>query len=143
MRRYRLLGLSVLGAVVVLAGVLFFGNLNSNLVYYLTPNEAVSQRAAFVDGRRFQLGGLVREGSVVQTKDGLQFVVAASTSPAAPVVAVDYRGAPAQLFRAGVGVVLQGAWRGDRFVADTMMVKHDQNYRAPTQTAGRAPVRAK
>lgn len=138
MKRYRLLGVSVLGAVVVLAGVLFFGNLNGNLVYYLTPKEAVSQRATFVDGRRFQLGGLVREGSVVRTKDGLQFVVASSTSPADPAVAVDFRGAPAQLFQAGVGVVLQGAWRGDRFVADTMTVKHDQNYRAPAQTAGGA-----
>lgn len=131
MRRYRLLVISLAGTVLVLVGLLVFGNLNRNLVYFLTPDEAVSRQAEFADGRRFQLGGLVQPGSIERTPDGLRFVVAAGAEPGSESVAVTHRGAPTQLFQAGIGVVLEGSWRGSRFVSDTMIVKHDENYRAP------------
>jgi cytochrome c-type biogenesis protein CcmE len=129
--RYRLLAIAALGVVAVLVGLLLFGNLNGNLVYYLTPDEAVAQRTEFADGRRFQLGGLIQEDSVVPTPDGVRFVVTSDTRPGGVTVPVDYRGAPAQLFGEGIGVVLEGAWRGEEFAADTMKVKHDENYRPP------------
>lgn len=131
MRRYRLLAVSGVGLVAVLAGLLFFGNLNDNLVYYLTPDEAIGKKAEFTDGRRFQLGGLVEPDSVTRTDSGLRFVVAAGTEPDGPSVRVLHQGSPAQLFQSGIGVVLEGAWRGDEFVSDTMKVKHDENYRPP------------
>ena len=131
MRRYRLLAVAVLGVALVLMGVLFVGNINGNLVYFLTPDEALSQKADFADGRRFQIGGLVEEGSVESGTDGLQFVVVSGTEPGAAAVPVVYEGSPAQLFRAGIGVVLEGSWNGGTFDADTMIVKHDENYRAP------------
>ena len=131
MRRYRLLAVAALGGALVLLGVLFVGNINGNLVYFLTPDEAVAQRADFEDGRRFQIGGLVQEGSVESGADGLRFVVVSDTGPDAAAVPVAYEGSPAQLFRAGIGVVLEGAWDGGTFDADTMIVKHDENYRAP------------
>lgn len=131
MRRYRLLALAVLGAAAVLLGVLFVGNINGNLVYFLTPTEAQAQKADFPDGRRFQLGGLVVEGSVTSMDGGLRFVVESGTGSGTAMVPVAYEGAPAQLFRAGIGVVLEGSWDGDTFTADTMMVKHDENYSPP------------
>ena len=127
MRRYRLLAVSVLGIAGILLGVLFVGNINGNLVYFLTPHEALVQKADFEDGRRFQIGGLVQDGSVETTDDGLRFVVV--SGPAA--VPVAYRGSPAQLFRPGIGVVMEGAWDGDTFRSDTMIIKHDENYQAP------------
>jgi cytochrome c-type biogenesis protein CcmE len=130
-KRYRLLAFSGVGVVAVLLGLLFFGDLNQNLVYYLTPDEAFAQRADYPDGRRFQLGGLVEPDSVTETADGLRFVVAAGTEKNSPSIPVEYQGAPAQLFQAGIGVVLEGAWRGGEFVSDTMKVKHDQNYQPP------------
>jgi cytochrome c-type biogenesis protein CcmE len=126
-KRYRLLALSVLGIATVLLGVLFVGNINGNLVYFLTPQEALEQRADFDEGRRFQIGGLVQDGSVETTDDGLRFVVASDSAE----VPIAYRGAPAQLFQAGIGVVLEGAWDGGTFRADTMIIKHDENYRPP------------
>ncbi|SDN17921.1 cytochrome c-type biogenesis protein CcmE [Lentzea albidocapillata subsp. violacea] len=138
MKRYRLLVLSVAGVVLVLVGLLFFGNLNRNLVYYLTPQEAAERRADFPDGRRFQLGGLVREGSVDRSSGGLRFVVSSALDATSPSVIVEHTGAPAQLFQAGIGVVIEGTWQGDRFVSDTMIVKHDENYRPPA-TEGAAP----
>ncbi|PXY25375.1 cytochrome c maturation protein CcmE [Prauserella muralis] len=131
MKRYRLLAFSGVGVVAILAGVLFFGNLNDNLVYYLTPQEALDQRADFPDGRRFQLGGFVEKDTVVRTQDGLRFVVASGTEPGSPSVTVEHHGAPAQLFQAGIGVVLEGSWQGGEFVSDTMKVKHDENYQPP------------
>lgn len=131
MKRYRLLAFSGLGVVAVLVGVLVFGNLNDNLVYYLNPKEAVDQRDDFDDGRRFQLGGLVEEGSVVRASDGLRFTLTSRSGPGGATVAVEHHGAPAQLFEAGIGVVLEGSWQGAVFVSDTMKVKHDETYQPP------------
>ena len=131
MKRYRLLALAALGVTVLLLGVLFVGNINGNLVYFLTPQEALAQRADFADGRRLQIGGLVQEGSVEPSADGLRFIVASGTEPGAAAVPVLYDGSPAQLFRPGIGVVMEGSWAGDTFDADTMIVKHDENYAPP------------
>jgi cytochrome c-type biogenesis protein CcmE len=134
-KRYRLAALAVLGVAVVLLGVLFVGNINGNLVYFLTPDEALAQKADYTDDRRFQIGGLVQEDSVESTPDGLRFVVVSGTEQGAAAVPVAYAGSPAQLFRAGIGVVLEGSWDGGTFDADTMIVKHDENYRAPNAEA--------
>ncbi len=138
MKRYRLLVIVLGGLVALLLGVLVFGNLNSNLVYYLKPREALSRKAEFDDGRRFKLGGMVAPDSVRRTPEGLRFAVAAGTAPDSASVPVVHHGAPAQLFRSGVGVVLEGAWKGSRFVSDSMMVRHDENYQPPTKNAGGA-----
>ncbi|MFC7339894.1 cytochrome c maturation protein CcmE [Saccharopolyspora griseoalba] len=135
MRRYRLLVLALGGLVVVLSGFLVFGNLNSNLVYYLTPQEALARKVEFGQERRFQLGGFVVPGSVTRSPGGLRFSVASHSAPGSPSIPVEHRGAPAQLFRAGIGVVLEGSWQGARFASDTMLVKHDENY-APPQDGG-------
>lgn len=131
---YRAMVIPVLGAVLVLAGFLLFGNLNQNLVYNLTPTEAVAQKSALQPNQRFRLGGLVRAGSVVRTRTQVRFALVDSRA-AVPVV---YTGIPAQLFAAGIGAIVEGTWRGDRFYADTMMVKHDQNYRPPGTSAARS-----
>ena len=127
--RYRLLALVAVGAAAVLVGMLVFGNLNRNLVYYLTPDEAVALQADYPDGRRFQLGGLVVDGSVVTTAQGVSFTVTSDVGPSGVEVPVTFEGAPAQLFGSGIGVVLEGSWRAGTFTSDTMKVKHDENYR--------------
>lgn len=126
--RYRLLAVPALGVAAVVTGALVFGNLNRDLVYYLTPTEAVAQHAQFPDGRRFRLGGLVEPGSVVRTSDGVRFTVTSGRAE----IRVVHHGAPSQLFGAGIGVVVEGSWHGDRFVSDTMIVKHDENYAPPS-----------
>lgn len=143
MKRYRLLAVAVLGVSLVLLAVLFVGNINGNLVYFFTPDEALAQKADFADGRRLQIGGLVQEDSVESSPGGLRFVVVSGTEPDAASVPVVYGGSPAQLFRPGIGVVLEGSWNGGTFDADTMLVKHDSNYRppgtSPAPASGDAP----
>lgn len=135
---YRAVVLPVVGVIVVLGGFLV-SNLNDNLVYYLTPAEAVADKADYDDGERFRLGGLVEQGSVERTDDGVRFeLVDGGTS-----IRVVHTGAPAQLFQSGIGVIVEGAWRGDTFYSDTMIVKHDENYASPatdeTTTDGGRP----
>lgn len=128
---YRVIVLPVVGVIAILAGVLVYGNLNNNLVYYLTPAEALARKGDAASGERFRLGGLVAPGSVERTDGGVSFVVVGGGSE----VPVTNAGSPAQLFRAGVGVVVEGAWRGDTFSSDTMIVKHDAEYRPPNSKA--------
>lgn len=123
-RRY-LVG--ALAALAVIIGYLVWTGLGDNLVYYLTPSEAVESRRERADGERFRLGGLVESGSVSQAEDGVRFTI----GDGAASVSVAHVGAPPQLFREGVGVVVEGAWRGGEFHSDLLLVNHDEQYRAP------------
>ena len=104
-------------------------SLGDNLTYYLTPSEAVAERAINGDGVRFRLGGLVVEGSLTedgnvkrfQVTDGAETINVELSPPATP-----------PLFAEGVGVVVEGAWAGDTFSADLALVRHDENYVVPT-----------
>lgn len=126
--RLRAFAVPVTGLTAVLAGLLSFGGLNDNLVYYLTPDEAAAQRDDAPEGRRFRLGGLVEAGSIERVAEGVRFSV---TGPGGTSVQVVHSGAPNQLFSEGIGVVVEGAWRGEVFASDTMIVKHDEEYTAP------------
>lgn len=119
------------GLVLVLVGTLAFGNLNGNLVYYLDAGEAVAQRADFPDGRRFRLAGEVAVGSLEETAHGVTFTL----SDGETGVPVSHRGAPPQLFREGIQAVVEGAWDGDVFRSDTVIVKHEADYRPPRPVA--------
>ncbi|NIA25766.1 MAG: cytochrome c maturation protein CcmE [Gammaproteobacteria bacterium] len=117
-------------AVLVAVGFFAFGNLNKNLVYYLTPTEALQQRADFPDGQRFRLGGLVVAGSIRTTPNGVSFQVSDGQS----TIDVENEGSPPQLFQDGAGAVVEGSWQGDHFVSDVLIVKHDEQYNAEDDT---------
>jgi len=123
------LRLLVCAAVVVaaLAWIAVRG-LTSSFVYYLTPSDIVVAHRADV-GQRVRLGGLVVAGSVSRVHDGVLRFTVTDGRRSMRVVST---GSVPELFRAGQGVVLEGALRADhRFHADTLLVKHDGQYRAP------------
>jgi len=101
--------------------------LSGSFVYYLTPSDMASQHTDV--GQRVRLGGLVVSGSVSHPPDGtLRFTVTDGTKS----IRVVSTGNVPELFKAGQGVVLEGALGTDhKFHADTLLVKHDGNYRAP------------
>jgi cytochrome c-type biogenesis protein CcmE len=81
----------------------------------------------FPTDRRFRLGGLVEEGSVVRDEDGLtvRFIV----TDLANVIPVTFTGILPDLFRQGQGVVAEGRLRADGvFVATEVLAKHDETY---------------
>jgi cytochrome c-type biogenesis protein CcmE len=105
----------------VVAVLLFM--LNNNLVYFNTPTELVQDQ---VDAeQRFRLGGQVAQSTVVQTANGVRFEVTDGRYS----VPVEHTGAPPQLFQEGTGVVVEGRWDGATFRSDSMLVKHDEQYR--------------
>ncbi len=111
--------------ILVAIGFFAWGNLNKNLVYYLTPTEAVEKRADFPDGERFKLGGLVVDGSIQEDGQVVRFQI----SDGQTTIDVVHEGTPPQLFKDGAGAVVEGAWQGDHFESDVLIVRHDEQYR--------------
>jgi cytochrome c-type biogenesis protein CcmE len=122
------------GVVIILAtfGFLLYGGIGNNVVFFLTPQELLSRGESAYDVP-VRLGGLVQAGSVkwdAATLD-LRFVVVDSGG-ASQSVNVHSRGAPPQMFRDGMGVVVEGRYhRNGVFESTNLMVKHSNEYRKP------------
>ena len=127
--RHIRLALIVTGlAIVTGATGLILNAFRSNLVFFYTPSQVAAREAPV--GRGFRLGGLVEQGSLTRTGDGLNvgFVV----TDTAHRVAVSYGGILPDLFREGKGVVVEGRLaESGVFQADQVMAKHDENYMPP------------
>ncbi|MEO7337661.1 MAG: cytochrome c maturation protein CcmE [Caldimonas sp.] len=110
------------------ASALVLNAFRSNLVFFLSPSQVVAAEAPH--GRSFRLGGLVEQGSLKRTGNGLtvNFVV----TDLAQKVPVVYTGLLPDLFAEGKGVVAQGRLAADgAFHADQVLAKHDENYMPP------------
>ncbi|MCZ6457094.1 MAG: cytochrome c maturation protein CcmE [Actinobacteria bacterium] len=125
-RQFVLLGI---GGVIVLVVALTIAGLNDNLTYYLYPTEAVDQRSEFPDGERFRLAGLVVDGTLTEDGDDLRFDV----TDGGATIAVVLSNTPPPLFDERVPVLVEGAWSGDVFVADSALIRHDENYEIPEE----------
>ena len=102
------------------------GNMGNNLVYYWSPAEMKSHGSEAV-GATIRLGGQVVAGSV-KPGNPLRFQL----SDGAATVDVSTTEIPPQMFREGIGVVVEGTVDPNGlFTSNRMMVKHDNEYRAP------------
>jgi cytochrome c-type biogenesis protein CcmE len=134
-RRRRRWGL-IAAVAVVLAVIAYFAfsSIGNALVYYLTPTE-LSQRVATdpqVHDQPVRLGGLVKEGSVHGPATDLTFVLTDGTTD----ITVHSNVAPTRSFREGAGAVVEGKLQQDgTFEASQVLVKHDENYVAPSDGA--------
>lgn len=128
--------LIAIGAIVVAAAALAwiaFGNIGENLVYYWKPSELLSQGERAY-GATVRLGGVVVPGSVQWSAEhtSLTFEVADSHLPTAPKVKVSSGVTPPQMFREGIGVVVEGSYSAAQvFTSNRLMVNHSNEYRAP------------
>ncbi len=121
-----------IGALVV-AGVAFLaitaGGIGENLVYYWGPTE-LRQAGTKSIGATIRLGGQVAKGSLVQ-KPGvaaIEFDVADGKES----VHVKSAGVPPQMFREGIGVVVEGTMtKAGHFESQRLMVSHGNEYRSP------------
>lgn len=110
------------GAVVVVL-IFLLVTLSGNLVYFKTPTEITEQ--GFDPDSRVRLGGQVEFGTVSDSGGRVAF----SVTDGIMAVDVVHTGAPQDLFRHCIGVVLEGSWDGSVFHSDTMLIKHDEQYR--------------
>src|SRR5689334_21399916 len=117
-------------AVIVAAfGYLLYGGLDKNVVYFLTPKELLAKGARAVDVP-VRLGGQVKPGSVKwnDVSRDLSFTVTDGASD----ILVHSKGAPPQMFRDGMGVVVEGRYHPDGiFNSTNLIVKHSNEYRPP------------
>ena len=129
--------LIALGAILVAGAALAwiaFGNIGNNLVYYWKPSEMVAQGDKAY-GATVRLGGIVVPGSVVWNPEhtALTFQVADSHAGDAVKVKVACEQTPPQMFREGIGIVVEGSYQADLvFRTSRLMVNHSNEYRAPT-----------
>jgi cytochrome c-type biogenesis protein CcmE len=127
--RRRLLALTALAAVLGAFGYLLYGGIGENLVYFLSPKELLAKGTAAYDVP-VRLGGQVVPGSVQWNPDRLELRF--RVTDGAEQVNVRSTGAPPQMFRDGMGVVVEGRYRrGGEFESHNLMVKHSNEYRAP------------
>lgn len=110
-----------------LASLLVLFALRDSIVFFHTPSD-VAEKGIEV-GQRFRLGGLVAEGSV---RRGEGSAVEFGVTDTVKTINVVYEGVLPDLFREGQGVVTEGRLdaRG-KFLADTVLAKHDENYMPP------------
>jgi cytochrome c-type biogenesis protein CcmE len=120
-------------AALAVAGLAFLiitvGGIGQNLVYYWAPKDlqAAGNKAV---GATIRLGGQVAEGSIKygQGVSGLEFDVVDGSA----IVHVRSSGVPPQMFREGIGVVVEGTMtRSGYFESRRLMVSHNNEYRAP------------
>jgi cytochrome c-type biogenesis protein CcmE len=131
-RRGAIVGLVV---IAIAFGWLVFGGLDRNVVYFLTPAELLAKGSDAVN-IPVRLGGQVKPGSVEWNEKSLdlRFTVVDESGE----VRVASVGAPPQMFRGGMGVVVEGRYGTDGvFKSTNLMIKHSNEYRAPA--AGERP----
>jgi len=119
--------------VVVLAVIAFLAisSIGNALVYYLTPSELLARGDAAV-GETIRLGGQVKPGSVSGDPTDLTFILTDGSAE----ITVHSTAAPTRSFQEGRGAVVEGTLGADgRFEADQVIVKHDENYVAPSSGA--------
>ena len=121
-RRATFIGLAV--SILAVAVFLVLFALRDTIVFFHTPKEVAEKQIPA--GKRIRLGGLVAEGSL---KRGEGLTVTFAITDTAKTIPVSYTGILPDLFREGQGVVAEGKLDpAGRFLADTVLAKHDENY---------------
>ena len=123
--RQKRLALMILGMCGVASAVgLALSAFNDNLVFFFSPSQVVAGEAP--TARSFRIGGLVEDGSLRRSEDGLSATFAITdTAHSIPVM---YAGILPDLFKEGRGAVAQGKLVGGLFRAELVLAKHDENY---------------
>ncbi len=125
-RRFAVVALAV-AAVALLA--ITVGGIGENLVYYWGPSD-IQKAGDQAIGATIRLGGQVAPDSIVMGGGAsqLEFDVVADGER----VHVKADGVPPQMFREGVGVVVEGTMsKAGYFEGRRLLVSHDNEYRAP------------
>ena len=123
-RKRRLLLILALIAAAAIATTLVALALQRNVAYLYTPSEVLRGDAGA--HARFRLGGMVAAGSFRRAPGSMEAHFEVDDGDARlPVV---YSGILPDLFREQQAVVATGRMRGDTFVAEQVLAKHDETY---------------
>lgn len=133
---FTLLGVSLATAMILKA-------FDKNLLYYTTPSELVAELSADKTTaqiesdpqvKKYHLGGMVKEKSVIREANSLQvdFVLTDYTSE----IPVSFSGILPDLFKEGQGIIAIGKMQENgTLLAEKVLAKHDENYMPPNLPA--------
>ena len=127
--KYRRLFISIIIILTLgLATKLILMALEDNIVYFYTPNDLIEK---FGDTKNIQnkirIGGLVLESSIKKEGEKTIFMITDRKKE----VKVVFKGPLPDLFREGQGIVAEGMFQKNNFIASEVLAKHDENYMPP------------
>ena len=126
-RKKRLAQVTLLLSGIGIALFLLLQAFNENMSFYFSTSDMVQGKAP--SEHNFRMGGLVLNGNVQRASDSL--TVSFRLTDMAQEVPVVYEGILPDLFREGQGVIVTGRMQGNRFIAEEVLAKHDENYMPP------------
>ncbi len=137
-RKKQLLAVGIIAAAGAGLSLMSMGGIEQNLVYYWSPKD-IAERGDQAKAATIRLGGVVIKKTLDWNPQTLQlhFKVGMDADGKGPTVAVFSSSAPPQMFREGIGVVVEGRYDGTLFTAERLMVKHSNEYHPPKE--GTAP----
>ncbi|HJN37381.1 MAG TPA: cytochrome c maturation protein CcmE [Gammaproteobacteria bacterium] len=114
-----------------IGGYFILSAFNENINLFVTPGQAIIQ-ANNNHKRLLRVGGLVEKGSVAWSDDRMK--VFFRLTDGENNLEVEYTGVLPSLFREGQGLVVSGKLTGKKvLMANTILAKHDENYRPPNR----------
>ena len=127
--KYRRLFITIIIILTLgLATKLILMALEDNIVYFYTPNDLIEK---FGDTQNIQnkirIGGLVLESSIKKEGKITIFMITDRKKE----VKVVFKGPLPDLFREGQGIVAEGMFQNNNFIASEVLAKHDENYMPP------------
>ena len=127
--KYRRLFITIIIVLTLgLATKLILIALEDNIVYFYTPNDLIEK---FGDTKNIQnkirIGGLVLESSIKKEGEKTIFMITDRKKE----VKVVFKGPLPDLFREGQGIVAEGMFQNNNFIASEVLAKHDENYMPP------------
>ena len=127
--KYRRLFITIIIILTLgLATKLILMALEDNIVYFYTPNDLIEK---FGDTKNIQnkirIGGLVLESSIKKEGEKTIFMITDRKKE----VRVVFEGPLPDLFREGQGIVAEGMFQNNNFIASEVLAKHDENYMPP------------
>ena len=127
--KYRRLFITIIIILTLgLATKLILMALEDNIVYFYTPNDLIEK---FGDTQNIQkkirIGGLVLESSIKKEGEKTIFMITDRKKE----VKIEFNGPLPDLFREGQGIVAEGIFKNNNFIASEVLAKHDENYMPP------------
>ena len=123
-RKRRMIWVLLLVAAAAVAIGLSVYALQQNISYLYSPTEVLAGKAPA--HARFRLGGVVKDGSIHHDSDSLKVsFVLTDRFHDMPVI---YKGVLPDLFRVDQSVITSGRMQAGRFVASSVLDKHEATY---------------
>lgn len=127
-RQQRMLAAGLAIAGVAIAVALTLRAFEENMMFFVEISDVI--QGDVPAERNFRVGGLVVENSVRRKPGDLE--IAFDLTDTVNELTVLYSGVLPDLFREGQGIIAHGRMNDSgRFVADTVLAKHDETYMPP------------